>query len=214
MVRYILITILITVLGCQYILGQGVNSITIEPNNPTSEDAIQIISDFSYYGNCSNGLVNAQIIQSGSIITIYPEYCGYGETTLCNAIDTFSLGVLPIGNYTINIEYHQGTVCGGNFDTIIANFETTFQIESTLSIEPVKQTEDKIIVYPNPADDFITIQHNKLIKTITLFDITGKELMVTTSYVDIDLSAISCGIYLLDIQLENGEHVVKKIVKK
>ena len=90
--------------GNQLTFGQGVNNITIQPSNPTATDTVFVISDFSYYGNCAVGLVNEDIIQSGTVINIYPEYCGFGGSTLCNSVDTFSLGVLPIGNYIVNIE--------------------------------------------------------------------------------------------------------------
>jgi hypothetical protein len=198
--------------GGQITFGQVVNNITIQPGNPTTNDSVFVISDFSYYGNCTVGLVNAQINQSGSVINIYPEYCGFGDSTLCNVIDTFLLGVLPIGNYTINIEYHQATVCAGSFDTIIANVDTTFQIGS-LSTGSIITQDKEISVFPNPTSGFIELKSKESIKGIKLFDMTGKELRILFNNNCIDMRLLNSGFYILNIELNNGIIVTKEIIK-
>lgn len=207
-------TILFLIMGCQFTYGQIVNSITIQPSNPTSDDTIVVVSDFSYNGNCAFGLVTGQIVQTGSFISIYPEYCGYGDSTLCNAVDSFSVGSLPAGNYTLHIEYHQGTVCGGGFDTIIANYDTTFQVGSPLSIDLLQMANNEISVYPNPTVDFVTIQHKTPINAIALFDLTGKELHVSHNDTTIEMRSLNPGVYLLQIEFENGVRSTQKIIKK
>ena len=203
---------IIALAGNQFTFGQVVNNITIQPSNPTATDTVFVISDFSYYGNCAVGLVNAQINQSGSVINIYPEYCGFGAPTLCNVLDTFSLGVLPIGNYSVNIEYHQGTVCAGSFDTIIANFDTTFQIV-TLSTGSIITQDMGISVFPNPTSDFIELKSKESIKGIKLFDMTGKESRILFNDNCIDMRLLNSGFYILYIELNNGIIVTKEIIK-
>jgi len=211
--RVSIVLIFVTcLLGGQITFGQIVNDITIQPSNPTTNDTVFVISDFSYYGNCAVGLVNSQINQSGSVINIYPEYCGFGDSTLCNAIDTFSLGVFPTGNYTVNIEYHQGTVCAGSFDTIIANFDTTFQIGS-LSIGSIISKDMEISVFPNPTSDFVELKYKESIKGIKLFDMTGKESKVLFKDNFIDMRLLSPGFYILSIELNNGIFFKKRIIK-
>ena len=211
--RVSIVLIFITCLfGGQITFGQVVNSMTIQPSNPTTNDTVFVISDFSYYGNCAFGLVNSQIDQTGSVINIYPEYCGFGDSTLCNAIDTFSLGVFPAGNYTVNIEYHQGTVCAGSFDTIVANFDTTFQIGS-LSVGSMISKDIKISVFPNPTSDFIELTSKESMKGIKLFAMTGKESRVLFKDNFIDMRLLSPGFYILSIELNNGIFFTKKIIK-
>ena len=176
------------------------SSNTNTTNNPTSNDTIFVTSDFSYYGNCSFGLVNTQIIQTGSLINIYPEYCGFGDSTLCKAVDTFSLGVLPAGNYTVNIEYHQGTICAGSFDTIIENFDTTFQI-GTLSTGSMISIDNKISIFPNPTSAFIELKSKGSIKGIKLFDMAGKEKKVLINENSVDIRSLSPGFYILNVHV-------------
>ena len=192
--------------------GQVVNDIIIEPSNPIANDTIFVVSDFSYNGNCAAGIVNSQINQSGSVINIYPEYCGFGDSTLCNAVDTFYLGVLPFGNHTINIEYHQGTVCAGNFDTIIANFDTTFQI-GVLSIDPIASMDMEVSVFPNPTSSYVELKSKEFIKGIKLFDMTGKEIRVLLRDNFIDMRLLSPGFYILNIELDNDIIIKKRIIK-
>lgn len=196
----------------QITFGQVVNDITIQPSNPTTNDSIFVISDFSFHGNCAVGLVNSQINQSGSVINIYPEYCGFGDSTLCNAVDTFSLGILPTGNYTVNLEYHQGTVCAGSFDTIIANFDTTFQI-GLLSIGPIISKDMEVSVFPNPTSSYVELKSKESIKGIKLFDMTGKESRVSMKDNFIDMRLLSPGFYILSIELDNDIFLKRIIIK-
>lgn len=136
-------------------IGQTVNQITIIPSNPTPTDTIYVISDFSFYGNCSYGLVNSNTNLVGSIIYITPQYCGYGDTTLCNSIDTFKIEPLPNANYTISIDYHQSSVCPiGSFDDIIAQFDTSLVVGFALIICYPGQYFN---IFPNPAINYIII---------------------------------------------------------
>ncbi|MGB0887435.1 MAG: T9SS type A sorting domain-containing protein [Vicingaceae bacterium] len=192
--------------------GQEVNNITTFPSNPTANDTTFIISDFSYFGNCSAGLINKQINQSDSVINILAEYCGYGDTTLCNAVDTFSLGILPIGNYSVTIEYHQGITCLGSFDTFIATIDTTIEISTVSTVSSITANKS-INIYPNPASDFVKIQNKESIKGIKLFDITGKELKILFNDDRIDIRPLSTGIYILHIELKDGEIRTKEIIK-
>ena len=198
----------------QFTFAQGVNNITIKPSNPSSNDTIIVISDFSYYGNCSYALVNSQIDTLGFVINIYPEYCGFGDSTLCSSIDTFSIGILAVGNYTINIEYHQGSVCPiSSFDSIIAFIDTSIYI-GALSTNSITSNNHDIIIYPNPSSNFINIKSNKHIKSINLFDISGKEISFLFNDNNLDMSLIRPGFYILIIELNNGKRIKKEIIKK
>ncbi|MCH2021545.1 MAG: T9SS type A sorting domain-containing protein [Saprospiraceae bacterium] len=214
--------LLLGILGSKFILGQGTNNFIIEPENPTSNDSVVIISDFSYYGNCSFGLVNTQITILDSLINISPQLCGFGDSTLCSSIDTFSLGILPVGNYTINIEYHQGSVCPiSGFDTIIASIDTSLEVGvtttySTTSIEP------SINIYPNPTSGNITI--NFLAEEIywadiIIRDVLGRvlsaQIIKTKSGINrhtISMSTLRPAIYILTFG-NNQQKITKRITK-
>src|SRR5687767_8286719 len=100
--------------------AQTVNLIYTIPYVPSPGDSIKIVSDFSYYGNCSYGMVSLYSYLQDSTIIVIPTYCGYGDSTWCNSIDTFTVGPYPEGSYSLHIEYHQGSICPiSGFDATI-----------------------------------------------------------------------------------------------
>ncbi|WP_228851031.1 S8 family serine peptidase [Aegicerativicinus sediminis] len=95
----------------------------------------------------------------------------------------------------------------------IPNFFTAFS--NLLSTEVFDKS--LIRVFPNPAQDFITLVglHNSTTTSIDLFSITGETIMkynVDDSEVRIDLSNFSVGLYFLKVKTDFGENTFK-IVK-
>ncbi len=76
--------------------------------------------------------------------------------------------------------------------------------------------KNQITVYPNSAGNFVTITttNNLTIKQIQLLDITGNIIAQFSSQTEIDLSNISNGVYLLNIQTEKGNLVKQVVVNK
>ncbi|MBL4669990.1 MAG: T9SS type A sorting domain-containing protein, partial [Flavobacteriales bacterium] len=77
----------------------------------------------------------------------------------------------------------------------------------------------QINVYPNPANNFIVMQFNSLVKeniSVELFDITGKSIQKSIIYqgstiAHIDTRSLYNGQYLLRFTA-NNETVVKKFI--
>ncbi|MEI6312922.1 MAG: T9SS type A sorting domain-containing protein [Bacteroidota bacterium] len=90
-----------------------------------------------------------------------------------------------------------------------------YHVRTNVGIDNVSSLHT-IIIYPNPAKDYIQIEYDKN-KTFyyTLFDITGKEIntkkLLTPS---IDISHLEKGLYILEIKDEAGNSIRKKIVKE
>ena len=80
------------------------------------------------------------------------------------------------------------------------------------SIESVDNGE--LAVFPNPVKDVLTINYDKAIRQIDVYDVFGK-LVKTFKTVSnsINLSELSSGVYMLNMQTEDGL-VIKKIVKE
>ena len=198
-----ILRILILIIIASNFYCQGVNQITIFPVNPTQNDTIYISSDFTYYGNCSAGLVQIETIQNGSNIQILPVYCGFYDTTLCNSIDTFKIEPLLSGNYQINVEYHQGSICPASaFDTILANFDTTIYVGALGEI--LSKQKSNVHISPNPTNDIISLDingYNGSVKT-ELYDLSGRLLKATYSST-ISLKDYAKGIYLFKVAYGN-----------
>jgi PKD repeat protein len=91
----------------------------------------------------------------------------------------------------------------------------TITINTCTGIEEL--TSEQISIYPNPANDYITISIDNSIEfaTISLIDVLGKEIMsrnVTQSTSQLNLSGISNGIYSLKLKDEHNHSFTKLIV--
>ncbi|MEI7979611.1 MAG: T9SS type A sorting domain-containing protein [Bacteroidota bacterium] len=76
---------------------------------------------------------------------------------------------------------------------------------------------NKISVFPNPTSGIITLSSNQTIATIDVFDVTGKLVYSQQNNgkqtnIEIDLSALSNGIYFINAQTENGGISNNKVV--
>lgn len=63
-------------------------------------------------------------------------------------------------------------------------------------------------VFPNPADEKIRIQSNEIIKTCTLYSLSGSAISAWENIAELDVSHVAKGVYVLEI---NGENKLEKI---
>jgi uncharacterized repeat protein (TIGR01451 family) len=123
--------------------------------------------------------------------------------------------VFKIKELNTNIEgseiYNTGHIYFDWNPAIVTN--TTYNFNSALGIS---ELENEVVVYPNPVGDLLTIQGNTTIVSIQLVSISGQLIEVfepKSTTVSIDTESLTTGIYLLQIQTENGMNT-KKIIKK
>lgn len=70
----------------------------------------------------------------------------------------------------------------------------------------------RIGIYPSPTDDLLTIKTAIPIQQITLFDLTGRQLAVYSiadNLSQLDVSALTTGVYVLKIQTLNGFEILR-----
>lgn len=72
--------------------------------------------------------------------------------------------------------------------------------------------KEKVVLYPNPTKDFITIYTNEAIEKTTISDVNGRILDVQFEST-VNLSNLTTGIYFLNVKTETGI-VSKKIIKQ
>jgi hypothetical protein len=91
---------------------------------------------------------------------------------------------------------------------------TVFENDTiTLSASSFSLEENNIRVYPNPTDTVLNVASNEAIIQIRIFNVLGKEILKTTSKV-IDVSQLNQGIYLIEIEEDNNQTIIKRFVKK
>ena len=71
------------------------------------------------------------------------------------------------------------------------------------------------IIYPNPTTGLLNIDvEANSIKSITIYNAQGQQLWAKPALNKINLSNLSNGTYFLNIETEQGEIIVKSIVKE
>lgn len=70
----------------------------------------------------------------------------------------------------------------------------------------------EITAYPNPVKDLL--HFSKEVRKITVTDLTGKVLVTQSNSSQIDISNFQNGVYLIDLEQENGIKETSKIVKE
>ena len=68
-------------------------------------------------------------------------------------------------------------------------------------------------MYPNPVIDVLTVSTNATIENIGVYNLVG-ELLLETKDSEIDFTSFAAGMYILQIQHENGAVVMKQVLKK
>ncbi len=184
-----------------------ITNIEILPVAPTTNDSVYLVGHFSFSsGGCEKQFFNAS--SSGTDVTAAAQYCLGALTVICDASDTVNLGILPAGNYNVDLTLSSGsgpTPCTPGIvpdDSDTASFTVT---SPTL----ISEHTETFRLFPNPAIDvlFIHSTNNELKagSIIEFYSIAGT--LTRTFYYQpaqpIDLSGLSAGTYLVRF----GKHV-------
>lgn len=97
----------------------------------------------------------------------------------------------------------------GNLDNLCINNTTP------LSISNLEINNNDLVIFPNPANDFINVSANTIISKTEIYDFNGRLVFHSTedkNQANLNLENISKGIYLLKITTKNGTET-KKILK-
>jgi hypothetical protein len=95
---------------------------------------------------------------------------------------------------------------------VIASCSFSVTVETILSSESFDN--DNFIIYPNPVKDIINILYVDIIDSITLFDISGKQVINKQGKqkeIQMDLSNLSSGVYMARIISGNTTKILKVV---
>lgn len=131
--------------------------------------------------------------------------------TIWGAGQAFFNGIDPVAN--TNVPLQIGT---DNLWTFITAGSTqSFALKgSTTGIQDNATFANSISLYPNPANDFVTITNLPKGSTISILDVTGKSVYsstVTNEQTTINTANLTTGIYLIRID-NNGNRTSRKLV--
>jgi ABC-type Fe3+-hydroxamate transport system substrate-binding protein len=157
------------------------------------------------------------VLQSGATTYTLPDYIGLNDvsaTDNCNSVvisQSPAAGTnLSMGTYTILFE---ATDDSGNISN--CSFVLTVDDSNNISNDVLSSL---IHVYPNPADDILTVEWQELqIDGITIFDITGKKVREIVHPIaktlQINISYWSRAVYFVKISTNKGIYT-SNIIKK
>lgn len=101
---------------------------------------------------------------------------------------------------------------GGGVEKLMnVHLATTTIIITSVSTE--NELFNSVQIYPNPANEFISIVSAEKIEAISLFDMTGKRLLFAEKTDKIDISSFTKGIYVLEVVTSKGKFVKKVVVE-
>jgi len=152
--------------------------------------------DWTVTSNTVSG--STRTIVATRSITGSPE-----DTVIPNAAGPIDIFVAR-GNNTLTLSYHGA----GNRDY------ATLVMSGSLATGETGM-KNNLQLYPNPSKGVVFVKYTGKIKQISLYDVTGKKVMSPQMDNDqINISKLSSGTYFFEIENENGEKVLEKVIKQ
>jgi hypothetical protein len=165
--------------------------------------------------NMPNGNVNAlrQKTHETSIDSIFahinfPPFivAWYYYMNVKDTMDQFIYWTKWAGNAIVKLDYDSATATVTNADWLFV---------TNLGIQPNVNNAD-ILLYPNPANEIVTIETKPIYDYIRIFDITGKEVytsgLVHGENINISTTGLTDGIYFMKLTGMNVPPTTRKFI--
>lgn len=103
----------------------------------------------------------------------------------------------------------------GQFSDGPAGVEGILKFSGDLSLAVNEASaKSNLKVFPNPAVDVVNLTSNKEVKSVTIYDLSGKKVKSTTDSKQINVSNLAKGTYILQANYGNGGVENTKLIKK
>lgn len=136
---------------------------------------------------------------------VFTDFWFEGIGSFRSVFDLYYIGNLPTENPELLCFWNNGNQIYQNPQWDVCEYAIITAIDDNL-------TKTDIKVYPNPTSARLEIVTLSKIKEIWLFDIYGNFLF-STSIIDIDISNLKNGVYILRIITESNEIINREIIK-
>lgn len=151
-----------------------------------------------------NGVLAPPVNQNGNILSVpnnYASYQWYQDNTV----------IIPIANT------HQfGIKMKGKYKCLVTDANGCSGFSEEIDITPTNingLSKDLFNIYPNPAQDQITIESNLDLAT-EIYSLEGKRIMIANEKT-IDISTLNQGLYILKVtEIKTGNQATIKLVKQ
>jgi len=225
--------------------AESTNALAIDFSDPSITNAavirypgqpITLFSEFTGAESNSAFLVRINTLDDGTPITnnesvTYNVYRGlaseFPDTSNWEALNTSPLSDVSLVDMNLtNVEPNE--IYRYAVETLYTegSSEVTFSNEilgqEILSIEDIEALSSRVILFPNPATNDISIRLDSNLQTdkpMEIYDALGKQIQVIDSikmingYITTNIKSLESGIYFLKINI-NGIDINKKFIKK
>jgi len=126
----------------------------------------------------------------------------------------------PLGSTDVDVTYDATDLVAGTYNAFI-RFLSNDPVTPSLDV-PVELTvggvgidenaKTNVMIFPNPAQDYIMIQSNNIINSVQITDFSGKVLYSGTG-TKLDIRNLSSGIYFIRVSSDNGISNTKFVKK-
>lgn len=140
------------------------------------------------------------------------------RTTTTGATGAFEYADVAEGIYTLSITHtgYEAYTKEVNTANAVGKILDLGDIVLTPIVGILDNTFASIIGYPNPFDSHITLSNAELVKRVVITNSVGQQVMDITlnGKNTINTESLVQGIYLITLQGENGETIVRRMVKR
>jgi hypothetical protein len=127
----------------------------------------------------------------------------------------------PFGAVDFRIEVQVGDIDGDMDIDIVLTYQTTgvgmyvtkIYKNDIATLSTAENTIKNVSIYPNPTSSTVTIKTNEIIENVIVYNLLGKEIL-RGKMETIDVSSLSQGMYMLQIETQNGVIGTKRIIKQ
>jgi hypothetical protein len=159
----------------------------------------------------SPGVYRFKIEGAGSYYRNYSSPGGVGQAFPYGQGDfTLTGGSNATTGYYLFYNFIVGSSCESSRQQVTAAVDA-----GCLSTEE-SDAKTKLNIYPNPVADVLYIKSQSKVTEIQIFAASGQRVMNVNdkNISSVNLQSLPSGVYLINITLDNGQKLTKKIVKK
>ncbi|WP_426275261.1 T9SS type A sorting domain-containing protein [Chryseobacterium sp. S-02] len=168
-------------------------------------------NSITFTGITAANSINDVTYVPGTSILVATSSAGGSWKSVDNGVTWASLDT---GVQHLNVRCSDSNNCySGGFNTS-STVGGMFKSTQNLGVSDVINKKDKTLsIYPNPTKREVNIKTDKKIKSSSIFDITGKFVLTSTSE-KVDISSLPTGSYLLKTEFTDGTSSSEKVIKE
>ena len=132
--------------------------------------------------------------------------------TISNGRNTIKIDVSSYKSSNVKFAFYasDGTVFNAQANYCI--FVDNFKVQTKGAMAVVEAGKSNLVIYPNPTADRIYVKTDKAVRTIELFDATGK-LLKSLDSKEVNLSKNEKGTYFIKINFSDSSSSFQKVIR-